>query len=167
MFINWKQITAVSLVELAIIAAAQIKTSSIKSDNLSKITSFTQKAAERGASLVVFPELSSIYVRNVPNERLEMEAEPLEGEFTRILAEKARQLGICVVIGILEKSPMDLFNSAIMISKEGRLVSTYRKIHLFDAFGIRESDKWKPGDRIPESLTSHKLARLQQSYVMI
>ena len=35
-----------------------------------------------------------------------------------------------------------------VIDKNGKVISTYRKIHLYDALGFRESDKMASGSKI-------------------
>jgi predicted amidohydrolase len=37
------------------------------------------------------------------------------------------------------------FNTLAVVGPDGRLQATYRKIHLFDSFGYRESDRLSPG----------------------
>ncbi|MEZ5190920.1 MAG: nitrilase-related carbon-nitrogen hydrolase [Schumannella sp.] len=52
-------------------------------------------------------------------------------------------LGIHIVAGMIEKVPDDekrVANTLVALSDEGDLVAHYRKMHLYDAFGMRESD---------------------------
>ena len=37
-------------------------------------------------------------------------------------------------------------NTVVAVAGDGRLIGSYRKIHLYDAFGHRESDRIAPGD---------------------
>ena len=39
-----------------------------------------------------------------------------------------------------------------VINSEGELVGSYRKTHLYDAFGYKESDANKPGDKFFEPI---------------
>ena len=39
------------------------------------------------------------------------------------------------------------YNCTVVIDDKGEIVSTYRKTHLYDAFGYKESDDNKPGDK--------------------
>jgi predicted amidohydrolase len=58
------------------------------------------------------------------------------------LAALAQRLAIHVVAGILETtdSADRLSNTLVAISPTGSIEATYRKLHLYDAFGQRESD---------------------------
>ena len=60
-----------------------------------------------------------------------------------------RDHGIAVVAGVFEPGPGDrVYNTAVAFDAHGDLVAAYRKIHLFDALGQRESDKVAPGDEV-------------------
>ena len=53
------------------------------------------------------------------------------------------------VAGVFEPGPGDrVYNTAVAFDAHGDLVAAYRKIHLFDALGQRESDKVAPGDEV-------------------
>ena len=41
-----------------------------------------------------------------------------------------------------------VYDTAFVINKSGKVISTYRKIHLYDALGFRESDKMISGSKI-------------------
>jgi predicted amidohydrolase len=41
-----------------------------------------------------------------------------------------------------------VYDTALFINKEGVLVSRYRKLHLYDALGFRESEKLLAGDKL-------------------
>jgi predicted amidohydrolase len=62
----------------------------------------------------------------------------------------AAECDVAVIVGLLETSdiPDDPrpFNTVVAISAQGDIKTRYRKIHLFDAFGSRESDWIQPGD---------------------
>ena len=38
-----------------------------------------------------------------------------------------------------------VYDSAVWIDALGNIASVYRKLHLYDAFGFKESDKFHPG----------------------
>src|SRR6202050_5696113 len=74
-------------------------------------------------------------------------AEPTDCSFCTGLAEAARDHGIAVVAGVFEPGPGDrVYNTAVAFDARGDLAAAYRKIHLFDALGQRESDQIAPGD---------------------
>lgn len=100
------------------------------------------------ADLAVFPE----YLMGVPSEGLTGEyvrsvAEPLAGEFVGSIADKLRERGVSAVIHAYLLEEDRVSNAAILLEK-GSLRALYRKIHLFDAFGYRESSVFAPGSEL-------------------
>jgi predicted amidohydrolase len=95
-----------------------------------------REAASRGARLVVFPELA--LTTFFPRYWLE-DGEALDrfyerempGPETRVLFERARDLGIGFTLGFAELTPQgERFNTQILVDAQGRIVGRYRKIHL-------------------------------------
>ena len=80
-------------------------------------------------------------------------AEPLDGPFVQGLAELADESGAVVVGGMFEQpaggEPAWLpFNTLVAVAPGAGLVASYRKAHLYDAFGYRESDLLSAGDPV-------------------
>jgi len=71
-------------------------------------------------------------------------AEPLDGPFATALAEQAEGAGTTVVAGMFETAPDPArpFNTLLV---RGGVRASYRKIHLYDSFGYRESDRLTGG----------------------
>jgi predicted amidohydrolase len=136
-----------SLVDAGIgIGIAQFAPGADKAANLAAITRLSERAATRGASLVVFPEYSSYFADPFGDGFLE-NAEPLDGEFVTALKDLAVRLRIHVVAGMIETTAAGqrFSNVVVAVSPAGEVVATYRKLHLYDAFGSRESDFVEPG----------------------
>jgi predicted amidohydrolase len=76
-------------------------------------------------------------------------AEPLDGPFVEHLGTHARRLGAVVIAGMFEASGHLPFNTLVAVRPDGRLAAAYRKIHLYDSFGYRESDRLSPGEIHP------------------
>lgn len=128
------------------VAVAQFAPIADTDANLAEIRRLSQVAAERGAGLVVFPEYSS-YFEPQMGEASVAAAQPVDGPFVAGLADIARELGLVVVAGMLERAEERRFsNTVVALDASGELVATYRKLHLYDAFGQRESDWVKAGD---------------------
>jgi len=73
-------------------------------------------------------------------------AEPLDGPFCSGLAAACASTGVAAVAGVFEPAPDGrVYNTAVAFSGSGSLVASYRKLHLFDALGQRESDLVAPG----------------------
>lgn len=128
------------------IALAQFIAGPEKEANLRRILALTEQAAAAQARLVLFPESSMLHLpQEQPPAPL---AEPLDGPFVIALAGAARRHGISVVAGVFERSPDQdrAFNTVVAIDRAGQRLGSYRKIHLYDAFGYRESDRIVAGD---------------------
>ncbi len=65
-------------------------------------------------------------------------AEPIPGPATRRLGEAARRNRLYVVAGLNEKDGDACYNTAVLLDRQGKLVFTYRKVHL-------PREEWKQG----------------------
>ena len=118
--------------------------------NLSMMLELATIAAARGASLGVFPESSSYFTAEAGQSWLDA-AQPLDGPFVQGVAQLAQHLRIHIVAGMLETVPGDAshaFNTIVAVAPTGQIVATYRKAHLYDAFGQRESEWIRAGDLV-------------------
>jgi predicted amidohydrolase len=129
------------------IALAQTKVGADKRANLATIAARTAEAAESGARLVVFPE-ASMYYFGTPTEPLAPAAETLEGPFVSELQGLARRGAVWLLAGMFECIEGDarVYNTLVLLDDTGALRGTYRKVHLYDAFGYRESDRIAAGE---------------------
>ena len=104
-----------------------------------------REAAEQGADLAVFPEATQVRF----GSDLRAAAEPLDGPFCSGLAAAAKDTGVALVAGVFEPAPDGrVYNTAVAFDGRGELVASYRKLHLFDAFGHRESELVAPGSAL-------------------
>lgn len=129
------------------IAVAQFAPGEDRAENLVAMRELAADAVARGARLVVFPEYSSFFVDPVGSAFVEA-AETREGPFIRGLATMAREFDAHIVAGMAERvdAPARFANTVVAISAAGELVASYRKQHLYDAFGGRESDWVQAGE---------------------
>jgi deaminated glutathione amidase len=100
------------------------------------------------SDLVVLPE-ATMHEFGSAGHDLASIAEPLDGPFVASLAEQARRLGAAIVAGMFERTDDLPFNTLVVLAPDGSLAATYRKIHLYDSFGYRESDRLSAGDIEP------------------
>lgn len=123
------------------IAVAQFAPGDDPAQNLADIRMLANRATDRGAKLVVFPEYSSFFVAEL-GPRSVAAAEPIDGPFAMSLSALAAELGIHLVAGMLETTPdpKRFSNTLVAFDASGTLVAKYRKLHLYDAFGQKESD---------------------------
>lgn len=129
------------------VALAQIAVSADKRANLEKVVAAAERAARESARLVVFPE-ASMYPFGKPTDPLAPFAEPLDGPFVSALSRIARDKHMWILAGIFEKIEDDerVYNTLVLLNNAGELAGSYRKIHLYDAFGYMESNRIAAGD---------------------
>jgi predicted amidohydrolase len=135
------------------IAVAQFAPSTDGAANLESIRDLATAAVSRGARLVVFPEYSSYFAPTLGQGFVDA-AQPVDGEFVAGIRALAIELRIWIVVGIVERiNESNRFsNTLVAISPTGDLAATYRKLHLYDAFGEKESEWVRPGDIEPPQL---------------
>jgi len=124
-----------------------------KEKNLKTILKYISQAARKNSALCAFPEFMMCYT---PSSQSPVElarlAEKINGEFVNSIAEAARYNSIQVVGTFYEKSPKPnrVYDTSFLINKFGKIISKYRKIHLYDALGFKESKKLYPGSSVTE-----------------
>jgi predicted amidohydrolase len=124
------------------VALCQLPASSEPAVNLSRVRDALAEAAAQGAALAVCPEGTQVRF----SAELRAVAEPVDGPFCRGLAAAARETGVAVVAGVFEPAPDGrVYNTTVAFDADGRLAAAYRKLHLFDALGYRESELVAPG----------------------
>jgi predicted amidohydrolase len=150
------------------IAVVQIESSTDKSANLKRALALIQEAKSGRADIVAFPEfLMAFSPASQSAEDLAATAESTQGPFVSALREAAGAAGVAVIAPIYETCPVAdrVFDTAVWIDAEGEIVSVYRKLHLYDAFGFKESDKFHPGeDSAPLVTTRENRAGLMICY---
>ena len=103
------------------------------------------------AHLVVFPEA---FARDFgpPGSDIAQYAESADGAdpFVQAMVAVAGDHDVTVVAGMFERStdPARPYNTLVVADRDGP-GPTYRKIHLYDSFGYRESDRLLAGDLTP------------------
>ena len=135
----------------------QFKASINKEKNLTKIISYISKAASKNAKLCAFPEFMMFYTNSSQTpKQLANLAEPISGNFVSTIAKTAKENQIQVIGSFYEKSRKKdrVYDTSFIIDKHGKIISTYRKIHLYDALGFRESDKMTSGSKIAKPVST-------------
>jgi len=138
-------------------AVVQFKALTNKENNLKKIISYIAKAASKHATLCAFPEFMMFYTKSsqTPKELSNL-SETINGNFISTIAKTAKENHIQVVGSFYEKSNKKnrVYDTSFVINTSGKVISTYRKIHLYDALGFKESDKMMPGSKIAKPVTT-------------
>ncbi len=139
------------------IAIAQVHSSTEKSENLKAALFLTREAHTKGAQVIAFPEFLMAFSPAIQTAKeLAALAEPVDGPFVTALRDAARAACINILATIYEHSslPNRVYDTALWIDDEGGVAAVYRKLHLYDAFGFKESDKFLAGDDIAPLVTN-------------
>jgi predicted amidohydrolase len=113
--------------------------------NLAAIDRAAHEAAEAGARLVVFPE-AFVSGYNIGPELMLALAEPADGSYVHRMREIAAGAGIALLCGYPELEGDAVFNSAVLIARDGSVVLNYRKTHLY---GELDRAAFRAGDALP------------------
>ncbi|WP_255447623.1 carbon-nitrogen hydrolase family protein [Schumannella sp. 10F1B-5-1] len=129
------------------VAVLQFAPGADGAENLATIERLGRRAATAGARLIVAPEYSSYFVPALDLSWI-ANAEELDGPFVTGLQRLAAETGAVVVAGLAERIPgeTERFANTLVAVDGDAVLATYRKIHLYDAFGSRESDRIVPGE---------------------
>eukprot|EP00966_Prymnesium_polylepis_P239412 5536651-Prymnesium_polylepis.1 len=128
------------------VAALQLHVSNSMADNVQRAAALVDTAAAQGAKLVALPECftGKYGCDHFPSwaETVIAEAESSGGPSgAAMMRERAQRHGIVVTGGVIEAYQGKLWNTMPVYGPEGRLLATYRKIHLSRVLGVTsESD---------------------------
>ncbi|MFF4826264.1 carbon-nitrogen hydrolase family protein [Streptomyces sp. NPDC001312] len=122
------------------IALSQLTTGPDPDKNLRLVEEWTRRAADAGARVVVFPE-ASMACFGTPLAPL---AEPLDGSWADGVRQIARATGTVIVAGMFTPAAGGRVANTLLATGPG-VEASYDKIHLYDAFGYRESDSVAAG----------------------
>ncbi|MGP3536121.1 carbon-nitrogen hydrolase family protein [Microbacterium sp. RD1] len=128
------------------VAVAQFAPTTSPETNLEVIGDLTARAASRGARVVLFPEYSSYFIDPF-DASLAEHAQDVVGPFTDGLRRLADAHDVTIAAGLLERGDdVARVRNTVVAVDRGGVVATYRKLHLYDAFGQRESDWVQAGE---------------------
>src|SRR5438874_1349463 len=116
--------------------------------NVKRCLDLVHKAADKGAQLVVTPELfASRYFCQKEDAAYFDLAEAVPGATTDALAKTARERGVTIVGSVFEKRAPGIFhNTSVVLDESGALVGKYRKMHIPDDPSYYEKFYFTPGD---------------------
>lgn len=123
------------------IALAQILSGPDPAANLLLVREYSERAADAGAKLVVFPEATMCRF-GVPLAPI---AEPVDGPWAQRVRQTARDAGVTVIAGMFTPTTDGRVTNTLIAAGPDGENARYDKIHLYDAFGFTESRTVAPG----------------------
>ncbi|NIP66966.1 nitrilase [Candidatus Bathyarchaeota archaeon] len=127
------------------IACHQLSFSVSKEQNRRRILQVLEGSQTQ---LDIFPEYAmGLPPSGLSKDFVEENAEPLGGRFVTSILEQTEQRGSSVVFTTFLREDDAVYNAAVF-ADQGRVRGLYRKIHLFDAYGYRESELFTAGDQL-------------------
>ncbi|XP_051563818.1 deaminated glutathione amidase [Myxocyprinus asiaticus] len=139
-------------------AVCQVTSTPDKEANFTACKRLIEQAKENGASMIFLPE-GFDYIGSSREETLQL-SESLDGDIITRYTHLARKLDVWLSLGGFHerghewKSDQRIYNSHIIIDGQGKIVSVYRKGHLFDVeltgkgVSLKESAFTIPGPRL-------------------
>lgn len=118
-------------------------------DVLAQIEGFAVQAEAAGAALLCFPE-ALMSPRELSASELRVLAETLDGPFMQEVGRIAARHHLWIVGTISEVNPAGgpPYNTAFAVDDDGTLQGSYQKCHLYDAHGVRESERMSAGNEL-------------------
>lgn len=129
------------------VAVGQFPGSNDIEANKQYIRDLSQQAADERAELLVLPEaaMCSFSSELAELQRIAAEHSPAFIEFMQGLAQ---QHDMAIVVGVLSSSTREdderVVNQLLVIDASGHIMTRYTKVHLYDAFSFKESNKVQP-----------------------
>lgn len=126
---------------------ASIQMSVVEGDKEATIVKATKAVYRcREADLVILPEIWNVGFMSF--DRYISEAEDKEGPTMTALTQAAKEAGVYIHSGsFVEKDEDAFYNTSYLISPQGEILGTYRKIHLF-GYNSLETQILTPGDAV-------------------
>lgn len=140
--------------------------------NLARAVRMIERAAGEGCAMVLLPECLDLGWMFPAAREL---AGPVPGPVTEELAAGARRWNVYVASGLTERDGERLYNAAVLLSPEGRILLKHRKVNELDfarafystgcSIGVADTDIGRIGlnicaDNFPETLALGQAAGL-------
>lgn len=116
--------------------------------NMETTVERVRDAAKKGAQIICLQELyRTRYFPHEEKKDVAKLAETIPGESTIVFSGLAKELSVVVIVPLFEKDASgNYYNSAVVIDADGKLMDTYRKIHVpHDPF-FYEKSYFKAGE---------------------
>ena len=130
------------------VAVGQFAVTPLWEENARQCVLLMAQAARQGAALLVLPE--ALLARDDQDPDLSVKsAQPLDGGFLQTLLEESQRNRLTTVLTVHIPTTQGRAANTLVVIREGKIIGTYAKLHLYDAFTIRESRLVDPGGQLP------------------
>lgn len=128
-----------------------------KDANLKNVRYLAAEASRSGARVLVLPEAAMYHRVDASVDEGVRAAEGLDGPFATAIRELSEQYGLFIAVGMSlrpaqEIRPARALNVLLLVD-QGEILHVYEKVHLYDAFRVKESDSISPGHTLPPVVT--------------
>lgn len=132
------------------VAVAQLAGGPDVQANLAAIADLVAEAAAGGAKLVVFPE-AVMFDFTASAETIAVVGREQGPAFEAAIRDLAQKSGVAIVAGMYGPGEGRLAtNTLVAFGADGVALGRYEKLHLYDAFHYRESEKNQPAPLKPD-----------------
>jgi len=134
---------------VAKIALIQQHATKDKAANIARGLAALDTAARAGATVACYAELAFEWFhpqRPASGDVREL-AEPLDGPMVRAFQQRARALGLVVVLNLFERDGTNTYDSSPVIDADGTLLGVTRMVHITDYACFHEQGYYTPGDK--------------------
>lgn len=130
------------------VAAVQMKCSTNVEENIAKADALVREAAEKGAQIILLPELfeRQYFCQERRYEYYEFAKEVNENDAVKHVSALAKELSVVIPVSFYEKDVNRLFNTVAVIDADGSNLGIYRKTHIPDDHYYQEKFYFVPGD---------------------
>ncbi len=129
------------------IALIQTRVSENIESNITNTLTMIEKAVEKSAQIIAIQELfQTPYFPQWENINKDDYAETLKGFTVSEMKKAAKRLGVTLIVPIYEKKNGKYFNTALVISKKGKLLGQYDKTHIPHDPGFYEKEYFEEGN---------------------
>ncbi len=125
------------------VASIQLRSGTDIDANIRQASELVRKAADDGAELIVTPEMTHILQRSP--KRLFANIQPQDNDpGVTTFSQLASELGVHLLIGSLAIKTADerAANRSFLFGPDGKIITTYDKIHLFDV-NVSRAETWR------------------------
>lgn len=130
------------------VALGQFAATRAWEDNAATCTALMQRSAQAGAELLVLPE--GVLARDITDpDIVRKAAQALDGPFITQLCAASRGTRLTTLLSIHVPGAGERVWNTLVVIRQGEVLCSYRKLHLYDAFSTMESESVEPGSDVP------------------